>query len=73
MRKRLYNVFTIHSLYHGNKHIGIHNAICDTFVVIVWETLDFTWDEQNYMHSLNHVEFFLWTSRHVSPKMKVTP
>lgn len=28
-----YNVFTIHSHYHGNKHIGIHN----TFVIVVWD------------------------------------
>jgi hypothetical protein len=33
---------------HGNKHIGTHDAIRDTFIVIAQDVVS-TWDENNYM------------------------
>ncbi len=42
---------------HGNKHIGTHDAICDTFVAIMWDAGFHVgmWDKNNYMHSFNHI------------------
>ncbi len=40
-----YNVFTIHSHYHGNKHVGIHN----TFVIVAWDIGFHVGHEHNFI------------------------
>ncbi len=57
---------------HGNECTRTHDAVCNTFVAIVWD-VGFHWGENNYMC------FLLTCSNHVneltlcSPKMAFTP
>jgi hypothetical protein len=55
----------IHLLHcaHGNKRMKTHDAICNTFIAIVWDVGFQVGQEQLYM-LFNHIQFFLSMSWH---------
>jgi hypothetical protein len=46
---------------HGSEHIGTHDAICDTFVTIVWNAgFHVGWEQSHVLPSTTFNSFCRW-------------